>query len=132
VAPAPIESRLAEHYAVESCCLMGAGLPSPFALVLLNADALEKSRDPQMRNELEESLERQLSEVNRELDPHERVAFLAVVDGPWTIENGLMTPTFKIRRTNIEGRYLERIDIWRSQNRRVVWDTTSGKAACAS
>jgi long-chain acyl-CoA synthetase len=132
VAPAPIESRLAEHYAVESCCLMGAGLPSPFALVLLNADAQEKSRDPKMRNELEESLEQQLIEVNQELDPHERVAFLAVVDGPWTIENGLMTPTFKIRRNNIEGRYLEQIDGWRSQNRRVIWDTTTAKAVSAS
>lgn len=122
VAPAPIESRLAEHYAVESCCLMGAGLPSPFALVLLNNDAREKARDSKARRELEESLEQQLTEVNQDLDPHERVAFLAVVDGPWTIENGMMTPTFKIRRNSIETRYLTKIDSWRNCNSRVVWD----------
>jgi len=132
VAPAPIESRLAEHYAVESCCLMGAGLPSPFALVLLNPEALDRSRDPEMRAELEESLERQLAEVNSELDPHERVAFLAVVGGPWTIENGLMTPTFKIRRNNIEYQYLQRIDAWRAQDRRIVWDLQSAKSTSAS
>src|SRR5208337_3370077 len=108
--------------AVESCCLMGAGLPSPFALVLLNPEALERARDPKLRAELEESLTDQLEEVNAELDPHERVAFLAVVDDPWTIENGLLTPTFKIRRTNIESRYLQRIDAWRAQDRRIVWD----------
>jgi long-chain acyl-CoA synthetase len=132
VAPAPIESRLAEHAAVESCCLMGAGLASPFALVLLNAEAQGRSRDPVMRNELEESLEQQLAAVNEELDPHERVAFLAVVDGPWTIENAMMTPTFKIRRMNIESHYLEQIDAWRGQNRRVVWDTVAAKTTSAS
>jgi len=39
VAPAPIESRLATHPAVEACCLMGAGLASPFAVILLSEDA---------------------------------------------------------------------------------------------
>lgn len=125
VAPAPIESRLTEHHAVESCCLMGAGLPSPLALILLNREAKERCREPQWRKELEESLDQYLNDVNRELDPHERVAFLAIVDGPWTIENGLMTPTFKIRRYNIENLYLERIDSWRSQYTRIVWECVS-------
>lgn len=123
VAPAPIEGRLAEHEAIEACCLMGAGLPSPFALVLLTPQALERSRDPKSRAELEESLEQQLSAINAELDPHERVAFLALVDGPWTIENGLMTPTFKLRRNSIESLYLTRIEDWRAQGRRIVWDS---------
>ena len=127
VAPAPIESRLLEHEAVEACCLMGAGLPSPFALVLLSPEMQEKCRDPKVRSELEASLERQLEQVNQDLESHERVAFLAIVKGPWTIENGLMTPTFKIRRNNIENCYLEQIDAWRSQNRRVVWDEIAAK-----
>jgi long-chain acyl-CoA synthetase len=122
VAPAPIESRLAEHPAVEACCLMGAGLPSPFALVLLHSQARARCDNAEARKALGESLEAQLETVNAELDPHERVAFLAVVAGPWTIENELITPTLKIRRTNLERQYLERIDEWRSQNRRVVWE----------
>ncbi len=132
VAPAPIESRLAEHRAVECCCLMGAGLPSPFALVLLNAEAMGRSRDPEFRAELEESLEQQLAAVNAELDPHERVSFLALVDGPWTIENGLITPTFKVRRHSIEGQYLSRIDAWRAQNRRIVWDSAAANIISGS
>jgi long-chain acyl-CoA synthetase len=123
VAPAPIESRLAQHPAVEACCLMGAGLPSPFALILLNREARAKVGDGKARKALEESLQGQLEGLNAQLDPHERVAFLAVVDGPWSIENELITPTFKIRRSKLEQRYLERIDAWRGQNRRVVWDT---------
>ncbi len=127
VAPAPIESRLVEHPSVESCCLMGAGLPSPFALVVLNPEARAQCGNAKGRQALEASLEGQLDAVNAELDPHERVKFIAVVDGPWTIENDLITPTLKIRRTKLEQRYLERIDAWRNENQRIVWDFPVGR-----
>jgi len=122
VAPAPIESKLAEHLSVEACCLMGAGMPSPFALVLLHPEVRAQCGDVEARRDLEASLEAQLDAVNADLDPHERVAFLAVVEGPWTIGNDLITPTLKIRRANLEQRYLGSVDRWRGQNRRVVWD----------
>jgi long-chain acyl-CoA synthetase len=126
VAPAPIESRLSEHPDVEACCLMGAGYPSPFALVLLTPEARNRCAESDARQSVESSLQRRLEEVNAGLDPYERVAFLAIVDGPWNIENGLITPTLKLRRSSVESLYAERVDIWRNQNRRVVWES----AAC--
>jgi long-chain acyl-CoA synthetase len=132
VAPAPIEGRLMEHPAVEACCLMGAGLPSPFALVVLHPESREECVDSVTRRHLEQSLEVQLKEVNASLDSHERVAFLAVVEGPWSIDNGLITPTLKIRRTNLEARYLECIDAWRAQNRIVVWESIPQREAAQS
>jgi long-chain acyl-CoA synthetase len=128
VAPAPIESRLAEHPAVESCCLMGSGLPSPFALVVLNAEARARCEGAAARKAMEESLEAQLTSLNAGLDPHERVAFVAVVPEPWTIDNELITPTLKIRRSKVEQRYLSRFDEWRNSNHRVVWDQSSRSA----
>ena len=56
VAPAPIESRLMAHPAVEACCLMGAGLPSPFAVVLLTEDAREAVRRPARRSKALEAV----------------------------------------------------------------------------
>ena len=132
VSPAPIESRLGHHPAIESCCLMGAGMPSPFALVLLTPETSVRIQDRETRKRLEESLERQLGEINKELDPHERLAFLVVVEGPWTIENGLMTPTLKLRRSGLEGRYLGSIDIWRAMNRTVVWESVRAEGSLAS
>ena len=35
VMPTPIESQLLAHPVVDACCLMGAGMPRPFAVVLL-------------------------------------------------------------------------------------------------
>ncbi len=123
VAPAPIESKLAAHPAVEACCLVGAGLPSPFAIVLLTQEARERCTLPEGQREIEQSLLGQMAAINAQLDPHERVAFLAFADGPWTIANGLITPTLKVKRAALEGRYQALIDKWKEQEHRVVWES---------
>jgi long-chain acyl-CoA synthetase len=123
VAPASIESKLAAHPAVEACCLMGAGLPSPFAVTLISDDAQKQCRDPQGRGDLEKSLTALLEDVNGQLEAHERVAFIALVDGPWTVANGLMTPTLKLRRPLLEGRYQFLVEEWNARHRPIVWES---------
>jgi long-chain acyl-CoA synthetase len=49
--------------------------------------------------------------------------FIAIVDGPWTIGNELMTPTLKIKRASVEGRYQPLVDQWEKLNRPVVWES---------
>jgi long-chain acyl-CoA synthetase len=126
VVPAPIEGRLMEHPAVEACCLMGGGQPNPFAIVTLSDAVREKCKDPRERTAIENSLRALMESVNRGLEPFERLSMIVVVDGPWTVGNGLITPTLKIRRGPVESRYLERIDEWSEQNRPVVWESLSG------
>src|ERR1017187_6613521 len=53
VAPAPIESRLMAHPAIEACCVMGAGRSSPFAVVVLSPDARKRCAAPVAREALE-------------------------------------------------------------------------------
>jgi long-chain acyl-CoA synthetase len=59
--------------------------------------------------------------VNHELDPHEQLAVLILMSQPWTVENGLITPTFKIKRNVLETRYESHFDRWTSSGRKVVW-----------
>ena len=123
VAPAPIESRFTTHPAVEACCLMGAGLPGPFAVILLSDDARRGCAACDRKKALEESLRARMQEVNAQLNPHERLNFIAIADGPWTIGNGLMTPTLKIKRAALEGRYQAFVDNWERHNSPVVWES---------
>ena len=39
---------------------------------------------------------------------HERLDAILVEDAPWTIENGLLTPTLKVKRHRVEQRYSPR------------------------
>jgi len=123
VAPAPIESELMAHPAIEACCVMGAGLPRAFALVVLSPDARNGCVSPGERKALEESLRARMEELNAQLDPHERLNFIAIVDGPWTIGNELITPTLKIKRAAVEARYQPLVNEWERLNRPVVWES---------
>jgi long-chain acyl-CoA synthetase len=123
VAPAPIESMLSSHPAVEACCLMGAGLPRPFALVLLSAEARKACAAEEGRKFIESSFAARLEEINRELDSHERVEFVALVNGPWSVANGAMTPTLKVKRSALESSYTSLVPAWVARQRPVVWES---------
>ncbi len=112
-----------EDPSVEACCVMGMGLPSPFAILLLSEDARKRCADPDAQRAMEQSLFQRMREINSTLDPHERVSMIVIADGPWTISNGVVTPTLKIKRAIVEERYSAFIDGWRSQNSSVVWET---------
>jgi len=45
-----------------------------------------------------------------------------VVKDQWTMENGFLTPTMKIKRNVIEERYLAQAEAWQAQGVRVVWE----------
>lgn len=123
VAPAPIEGRLMEHPFVEACCLMGSGQPSPFAIVILSDAAREACSASEGRKGMEESLRARMEEINAQLDPFERLSMIVIADGPWTVANGFITPTLKVRRGALEDRYSRMVDEWRAQERPVVWES---------
>jgi long-chain acyl-CoA synthetase len=123
VAPAPIEDRLVGHPAIEACCVVGANYPQPFALLMLNAEAAAKAQDAGGRAALEDSLANHLMSVNSVLDPHEQLEVLVVMTEPWTVDNGLITPTFKVKRNEIEARFGRYFDSWTSRGRSIVWNT---------
>jgi long-subunit acyl-CoA synthetase (AMP-forming) len=126
VAPVPIEQRLGAQTAVEAVCVMGLGRSQPFGLLMLAADAAATAKsDSDARTRLERDLETLREGVNEALEAHERLAFLVIVDDAWTIESGLLTPTMKIRRDELEARYLSRAERWESQGRSIIWEIQS-------
>ncbi len=121
VAPAPIENKLSAHPDVEACCVMGESQAQACALVMLSEEALERNATAAAREETLKSLERLLLEVNGELDAHEQLAFLVVVDEQWEVENGFLTPSMKIKRAVIESHYGNNLDAWYGRRRPVIW-----------
>jgi long-chain acyl-CoA synthetase len=121
VAPAPIEDKLVMNGAVEACIVTGANLGQPLGIVMLNADAARRACEPAQRQAMEASLGAHLDTVNARLDPHEQLDCLVVVSEPWTVDNGFITPTFKVKRNRIEEAYGGQFERWAGQHQRVVW-----------
>ncbi len=122
VAPAPIEDRLVMHATVEACVVTGANLGQPLGIVMLNAEAAQRAADGAQRAAMEAALAEHLAAVNAPLDPHEQLDCLVVVTQPWTVDNGFITPTFKVKRNRIEEVYAPKYEAWVSTRRPVIWE----------
>jgi long-chain acyl-CoA synthetase len=121
VAPAPIEDRLVMHTAIEACCVTGANLGQPLGIVMLNIDAAQRAKDAAAKKNLEDSLVEHLKTVNARLDPHEQLDSLIVVTEPWTVDNGFITPTFKVKRNRVEEAYGAQYEHWSESRKSVIW-----------
>ncbi|MBT9598539.1 MAG: AMP-binding protein [Vitreoscilla sp.] len=121
VAPAPIEDRLVMHASVEACCVTGANLGQPLGIVMLNPEAAKASTQAAGRAEIEASLGEHLKAINAVLDPHEQLDCVVVVVEPWTVDNGVITPTFKVKRNRIEEVYAASYERWVTSRKPVLW-----------
>jgi long-chain acyl-CoA synthetase len=121
VAPAPIEDMLVTHPDVEACAVTGANFSQPLGIVMLSPDAVKRVADPAARSALMTSLEAHLKSVNARLEAHEQLDCLAVIATNWTPENGLVTPTFKVKRPKIEDAYASQYEGWLKQRKPVIW-----------
>jgi long-chain acyl-CoA synthetase len=123
VSPAPIENLLNGDGHVEMSCVTGSALPAPFALVLLSEQLRRELRAGTAdRARIAQELERLLSAVNGQIEEYERLAFLVVAKDEWTIENDLLTPTMKLKRSVVEARYEPAIEGWVKAGSKIIWE----------
>jgi long-chain acyl-CoA synthetase len=121
VAPAPLEGRLSAHPMVELALVGGSGQAAAHALLLLDENLRPRLGDAALRAEVEAEMARLLERVNETVASHERLQFIAIVAEPWTIANGCLTPTMKIKRRRIEAELAPHLDAWYETKAAVVW-----------
>jgi long-subunit acyl-CoA synthetase (AMP-forming) len=121
VAPAPIENKLNSHPLIELSMVSGSGYEAAFGLVVLAEHIRPKVGNPEVQNDVEASLSQLLADVNRDLADYARLKLLVVAKEPWSIENGCLTPTMKIKRSRIESMVENRVDGWYQAKHSVVW-----------
>ena len=116
VAPSPIEMKFAGNSDLEQVCVVGSGLPQPMALITLSEKGKKRKKD-----EINEGLKNTLQLINTVLDAHEKVYKILILQEEWTIENHLLTPSFKIKRNEIEKKYAAFYQEWYDNKNVVTW-----------
>ena len=120
IPPADMESAICLDPLFEQALVVGEGRPCLAALVVLNADlwfgfAKELGLDPFERESLDDERLRKkvLSRIQTQLHDfpgYARIRRVCLDLDPWTVEDGLVTPTLKTKRAKIIERYQAQIE----------------------
>jgi long-chain acyl-CoA synthetase len=116
VAPAPIEKKLLEHPLFSQVCVVGSGQSHALALCLLATPLpIDRAHVAQQLNWIRKK-------VNEQIESHEQLAKLIVVQEEWAIANGFLTPTLKIKRNVIDAQYSARYAEWLLASEDTLWE----------
>lgn len=118
VDPSGIELQLSKNLDFEQVCLVGMGIAQPMALIVPSEGGKSKSREDFNRSVLNT-----IDELNPSLKTHERIEKAVIMKEEWTIDNGLMTPSMKIRRNRVEAIHQEMYPVWFEKEERVVYES---------
>jgi len=116
ISPSSIEMRLTDDNLVEQACVVGMGIPQPIGLIVLSETAKNNSR---AENEIQ--LTSLVERLNKQLEKHEKLEKLVILPEPWTVENGLMTPTLKVKRNEVEKIHEVNYKNWFHTEGGVIW-----------
>lgn len=121
VAPAVLEDSLRAYPLVSQCVVVGDGKPFIAALVTLDAEALpgwlhgkgmaemsvaQAAQDPTVREHLDRAVER----ANHAVSRAESIRKYDIVLDDFTVDNGFLTPSLKVKRDRVLTAYADRIE----------------------
>ena len=78
-------------------------------------------QDAAVRARVEAELGQLLKDVNRSLADYEKLQMVVIAPVPWSIENGCLTPTMKIKRSRIEALVEADVPGWYANSKPVQW-----------
>lgn len=122
VSPAPLEDRLRSRPPVAQCMVVGDGRRYVAALITLDPEAVahwlqvrkrpldtplaELREDPEMVA----GVQRAVDHANEAVSRSESIRRFRIVDGEFTEENGLLTPSLKVKRQAVAEAYADEIE----------------------
>lgn len=121
IAPQPIENLFLSSKYIEQFVLIGDRRMFLTALIVPDFDSLKEYADthklPYQGNtdlvklkEVNALIEQDIQQMQKDLASFERVRKFALLEKPFTIEDGELTPTLKVKRKVVEERYAGLID----------------------
>ncbi|MFC9436940.1 AMP-dependent synthetase/ligase [Nocardia sp. NPDC057030] len=111
VAPAPLEDRVRLHPLVSNCMVIGDGRDFVTALITLDPIQLLRWREQTPDGDLSAAIQSAVDDANSLVSRPESIRAFRIVDGDFTVEDGLLTSSRKLRRAAIAAAYVADIDV---------------------
>ncbi len=118
VTPSLIELQLSKNVDIEQVCVVGTGIAQPIALIIASETGRAKTKEA-----FNSSIQTTIDQLNPELKTHEKLAKAVIMKEEWTIDNGLMTPSLKIRRNRVEAIHQEMYKSWFERPEEIVYES---------
>ena len=116
IEPSVLESYFGNITEFQQMCIVGLGLDQP---ILLAVPSVKAKSD---RDAVSKKLSDFLVKVNSDLDGYKKIKKIILVKDEWVPENGLTTPTLKIKRAKIDERFSENYQEWYKSSQAVIWE----------
>ncbi len=127
VAPSPIENKVKESFYVEQIALQGDGEKFISALIIPNFENLKEwakkheisylSDDELIHHQQVKQLYKDIiTNFNVNFGKVEQIKQFELLTDEWTVENGLLTATMKLKRKALKDRYKDIIDSFYNKN----------------
>lgn len=121
IAPTPIENLFLTSKYIDQFVLIGDRRMFLSALIVPDFEALkeyadkhkiiyDKQEDLAKNKEINDLIEKDMSKLQKKLANYERIRKFALLDKPFSLEEGEVTPSLKIRRKYVEDRYSNLIE----------------------
>jgi long-chain acyl-CoA synthetase len=102
IAPAPIEQEMSLYPEIEQVVVVGDARPWLSAIICLSEDVEMARRDAVVHDVLKR--------YNQNKSPVMQIRKAVLMDEPCSIENGLLTPTHKVKRKQVIAQYERQVD----------------------
>jgi long-chain acyl-CoA synthetase len=102
IAPAPIEQEMSLYPEIEQVVVVGDARPWLSAIICLSEDVEMERRDAVVHDILKR--------YNQNKSPLMQIRKAVLMDEPCSIENGLLTPTHKVKRKQVIAQYERQVD----------------------
>jgi long-chain acyl-CoA synthetase len=121
IAPQPIESLLLRSSYIDQVMVIGERKPFLTALIVPDFEALKgyaqqnniefnDEKELIHRDEIYRLFQKEIKRFNKELAQHEHIRNFRLLEKPFTIEDGELTPTLKVKRRVVERKYKDMIE----------------------
>jgi long-chain acyl-CoA synthetase len=107
VSPIDMEMAISSDPLFEQVMVIGEGCPYLTAVAVIDEDYLENEK--QTTEDMEKLLLEKIAQQLHQFPSYEQVRRVYCSTEKWTVENEMLTPTFKLKRNNILDKYKEEI-----------------------